>query len=318
MLVKKKIMTTPRSRQPSLFQNAPEIMNQTQAQHSLSSTNSCCDEGYSIYLDDESEVSTITCSIMEEEHFSLKRTRKSLDLAMIDEHQETRSKKRRRRGTSYTIVEIHSLLHLMKRVLPKCADEWELIRMVHCRIFPNNDRTVISLKKKFRDLCRNTSGLDMLDERFRAQPVHGEFEVKKAREVQQLISLKPPGYQLILPKTSDNQIDSTKKHIESLPSFQVKVPNPLCPIDTQQVVRAEVPKFIQIQESPLLTAESSSNEDDMSDIELDEFGKENEDESVIVCPMVPKKTESPSALLTPSPFYVTNDKKLPVVITDQK
>merc|ERR1719330_203758 len=140
------------------------------------------DEPYTISVDfsDHSTVSSISCSVRSNR---IKRTRKTLDFATIHQCNQDDRKRRRRRGNSYSVVEIHSMLHLMKRVLPKCADEWELIRMVHSRIFPDNDRTVSSLKKKFRDLCRETSVHEQqLDERFRVKPVHGKREIAKARE----------------------------------------------------------------------------------------------------------------------------------------
>lgn len=303
-----------------LHQNYPEMEDNTHAQLStgLSSEQ---DDGYSIYVDDESDVSSLTCSIIESSVYNMKRSRKSMHLSSIDLNEDSHSKKRRR-GASYTIVEIHSLLHLMKRVLPKSADEWELIRMVHSRIFPANDRTVVSLKKKFRELCRDSDGQHLLDERFRAQPVHGEKEVEKAREVQNLISLKPPGYQLILPKNTRNQKEVLKTNQESLPIFQVKVPNPLEPVVVTQKVTAQknevVPKIIQIPESPVLqTGLEPSPEDDMSDLDID---NDEDEESVIVCPIAPSSTNenaAPVIDITPC-FDSTVGKKLPAVISDQK
>ncbi len=317
-------MSTPLSQplQPSLFQNSPEIMSQNQPQHSLACPIAERDEeGFSIYLDDDSDVSTITCSVMDEEEQyelpTLKRTRNSMDLAVIDGYQGDRSKKRRRRGTSYTIVEIHSLLHLMKRVLPKSADEWELIRIVHSRIFPDNDRTVSSLKKKFKELCRDTDGRDLLYTRFRAQPVHGKFEVDKAREVQNLITLKPPGYQLILPKTSKDQVIA--QNTEPLPHFQVKVPNPLAPPPiTEQQGTKQVPECIQIPDSPALTAEVKANQDNMSALNINEYeAAKNQKAFTHSTPIIPTEI-----VVTGLPTAWCDDtdhtKKTPVVICDHK
>lgn len=287
---------------------------QTQAQHHLPvSFLDDDDEGYIVYVDDESEVSALTCSLFEHPA-SMKRSRKSMDLPSIFNWQDDRSHKRRRRGTSYTMVEIRSLLHLMKRVLPKTPDEWELIRVVHCHIFPDNDRTVQSLKRKFKDLCRDNNGPDALDERFRAQPVQGKKEVEKAREVQHLISLKPPGFQLILPKTSDKEIETLENARNSIPAFRVKVPNPLEPepLVTQQ---QEVPKFVQIPESPDIIAQThTTTEDDMSDLEIDEPDKD--EESVILSPFV--GTVVTSTGIHEAPSCVTSEKKFPVIITDQR
>jgi hypothetical protein len=257
------------------------------------------DEGYSILIDhcNQSVVSSLSCSVcsyqtsVEEESLNLnmKRTRKAMDFSSYPTTTTTgtleSSRKRRRRGASYTIVEIHSLLHLMKRVLPKCADEWELIRMVHCRIFPDNDRTVLSLKKKFKDLCssrtnNNSSNChDLLDERFRAKPAFSQREVEKAREVQFLISEKPPGFQLVLPKEkrvsnssnndTQNQVqcpihsssNSNENHVtitgnsavDAFPIFRVKVPDPLQPMQetTEPEHDLENENEVQVKAGPI-------------------------------------------------------------------
>ena len=306
--------------QYSLHKNYPDMKCNAYTQLSMGMSTEQ-DDGYSIYVDDESDVSTLTCSITEASVCNMKRSRKSMHLSSIDLNQDSRAKKRRR-GVSYTVVEIHSLLHLMKRVLPKSADEWELIRMVHSRIFPTNDRTVVSLKKKFRELCRDNEGQHLLDDRFRAQPVHGEKEVEKAREVQHMISLKPPGYQLILPNNTKNQKDVHNTNLKFLPMFQVKVPNPLEPVVVTQQVNElgneVVPKIIQIPESPVLQSDfEPSPEDDMSDLDID---NDDDEESVIACPITPRATtENVTRVIDITPcFDATIGKKSPAIVSDQK
>jgi hypothetical protein len=248
-----------------------------EAQHTLPTTEQ--DAEYTITVDqcDWSTTSSLSCSITS---CRIKRTRKTMDLSSFYQCDLESSKKRRRRGASYTIVEIHSLLHLMKRVLPKCGDEWELIRMVHCRIFPDNDRTVSSLKKKFKDLCREAPSdnqQQQLDERFRAKPAFSEREAEKAREVQELISQKPPGFQLVLSNSREDEQVSPN----SLPNFKVKVPDPLqsSVAPTEPEPEPVVPKFIQIPDSPSTNAERQNQhqpeDDEMSELDLDDH--ENDD-----------------------------------------
>ncbi len=167
--------------------------------------------------------------------------------------------------------------------------------MVHGRIFPDNDRTVSSLKKKFRDLCRETSAHEQqLDERFRVKPVHGEREVAKAREVQRLISQKPAGYQLVLQKTSGNDVADGGNYPGSLPNFKVKVPNPLQPSPTESsAVVASVPKYIQIPQSPEMSSDDNEQPagggaDDMSELDLDDYQDDMNAPELIIGRPVPQ------------------------------
>lgn len=269
------------------------------ALHILPETES--DEAYSLLLDDcgASTISTLSsCSL---KICPLKRTHKSLNLTSYYDNEVELPNSKRTRGASYNVVEIHSLLHLMKRVLPKSPDEWEIIRIVHGRIFPDNYRTISSLKKKFRDLCRPTP-----------KPLYGKREVAKAREVELLISQKAPGFQLVLPKVPSNDC-SGPDHLPrcSIPEFNVKVPNPLEPNPGND---ENVPKFIQIPDSPFSENTRKLQEDEMSELELDEYeaGK-NEVESVII--NQESRVSSPLENNVDVPYtHESCDSKPPVVI----
>mmetsp|Transcript_21047 Transcript_21047/g.26582 ORF Transcript_21047/g.26582 Transcript_21047/m.26582 type:complete len:319 (-) Transcript_21047:12-968(-) len=293
-----------------------------EAQHTLPTSET--DEAYSITIDlcgDQSTVSSISCSVKSNR---MKRTRKTMDFTTVHQCEQDDNKKRRRRGTSYTIVEIHSMLHLMKRVLPKCADEWELICMVHGRIFPDNDRTVTSLKKKFRDLCRETGADEQqLDERFRVKPVHGEREVAKAREVQRMISQKPSGYQLVLQKAPNGDVMESGNYPGSFPNFKVKVPNPLQPSSTDSAPIASVPQFIEIPQTPEVSCEENEqpvDSDDMSELDLDDYQDDmnmKDSEHIIGRPMSqisPNVEGGRSLRITPYCESVTYKRNIPAII----
>lgn len=268
-----------------------DMMKTNKAQHTFTLTLPVTEDDESVCVminqcDDQSVISSLSCSV---QSCRMKRTYKTMNLNSYQydadyeytggEHDqdpdttEQNIPNKRRRGAGYNVVEIHSLLHLMKRVLPKCADEWEIIRIVHNRIFPNNDRTVTSLKKKYRDLCRQ-------DTRNNA----GSREVAKAIEVQRLILQKPPGFQLVLPhqattKVAGNGLTATcKTNLNSLPSFQVKVPDPLRP-------KEQIPEFIQVPESPpdMNIGRTSLDDDELSELDLDEYEADTKEmDSVII------------------------------------
>ena len=268
------------------------------------------DEEEAFEYDDQSSLScSVQSTSYNDDWCSLKRTAKSADLTSYhcyaddddndynngDDESSLLSRPtppKRRRGASYNVVELHSMLHLMKRVLPKCADEWEIIRLVHARIFPDYNRTVSSLKKKFKELCKGTCSSSSPGTTGHAHGggisgsgVNSRTIADKAREVQDLIAQKPPGFQLILPKASppptctdtltckrtslfhsgvnrveENHTGNQHHHHDrqSLPEFKVKVPNPLqssTVTTTTSTVsppnkNEKIPKYIQIPGSP--------------------------------------------------------------------
>jgi len=292
----------------------------------------------SLDLSAQSVVSVLSCSVSSR---CLKRSCKATDFSDLQHcSEQSSSKKRRRRGASYTIVEIHSLLHLMKRVLPRCSDEWEIVRMVHHRIFPNNDRTVPSLKKKFRDLCMSTDY-----QRNHAHPQESypatnsntkasfsEREIMKAREVHTAIAQKPPGFELVLSNKEENVDWKAKNYPISLPSFKVKVPNPL---EGNQTTSDAIPSCVQIPLSPDCFFGAQPEIDEMSDLELDGDIEDDDDDDNFYCqikvesPIISSdcdQTPAPStpvrvvgsslergALVSPLPFVSSSDRDLHIV-----
>lgn len=260
------------------------------------------DGEYSVYLDCcSSSVSTLSW-----EPESLKRTYHAMNLASFDDNHADNDlhvqNEKRTRGATYNSTEILSMLVLMERILPKCPDEWEIIRIVHGKIFPDNNRTVSSLQRKFRDLCAWRS---------HKSNSFSRREVEKAKEVEWLISQKAPGFQLVLNKKCCGTDNLPKC---SIPHFNVRVPNPLDPTSNYE----PVPKVIQIPESPACPMGNNyPDEDEMSELDLDEYEAEKHRmDSVIV------NQEEPEPLPVPNPLqnfiipYTTSemcDSKLPPV-----
>lgn len=175
--------------------------------------------------------------------------------------------------------------------------------MVHNRTFPGNDRTVSSLKKKFRDLCRTTS-----------KPVSGFREVEKAREVQFLIVQKPPGFQLVLPTSSSDELIQQNNLPSSIPNFHVRVPDPLQPKTTEHV-----PEFIQIPESPTTHLDNQIDEDEMSELDLDEYEADVGGVDSVIINELSQVVSHNGPVVTPTPCVgEMNDNKLPVIIFDHK
>ena len=275
------------------------------AQHTTLLPNTENDEPYDLLLRndcDRSVMSSMTCSVASR---CLKRTFKAVDLTSFKDPvlQDTRNK--RRRGAGYNKIEVHSLLHLMSRVLPKCADEWEIIRLVHNKIFPDNARTASSLKRKFRDLCREADGS------FGVQR-----DVIRAKEIELLISQKPSGYQMVLPTNGNHDFEVTNICQSSIPLFKVKVPNPLQE-QGPNTTDKRVPEYIQIPESPNCdNVDTQRDEDEMSELDLDEYVAVKDNAHPIIFPPVNPIIKH-DGIVTPSLQSIVPSKP-PVVIVDYK
>lgn len=264
------------------------------------------DGAYSVYLDcDRSSISALSYCSMDfwsdfssaEEPVSIKRTYNAINLASFDDNHTDKDlyvqNEKRTRGATYNSTEILSMLVLMERILPKCPDEWEIIRIVHGKIFPDNNRTVSSLQRKFRDLCAW---------RTHKSNAFSRREVEKAKEIEWLISQKAPGFQLVLNKNCCGSDDLPKC---SIPHFNVKVPNPLDP--------TSVPQVIQIPESPTCPIQNDyPDEDEMSELDLDEYEAENHGlDSVIV-------NQEPEPLPVSNPLQSCNIPYTTIEICDSK
>ena len=57
-----------------------------------------------------------------------------------------------RRGFNYSITEEENLLDIIDELLPIGQMEWETVEQRHSLLYPEQQRTVDSLKKKFRKL----------------------------------------------------------------------------------------------------------------------------------------------------------------------
>jgi hypothetical protein len=286
--------------------------------HTLPDTET--DEAYSIYLEDcdsSASVSTLSCSYSTEfcsgqlmVPVSLKRTHNAMNLASFDDNDSDNDlylqSEKRTRGANYSTTEIRSLLVLMERILPKCPDEWEIIRMVHGKIFPDHSRTVSSLQRKFRDLCAWRS---------HKSNSFGRREIEKAKEVEWLISQKDPGFQLVLNK---KKLCRTKDNLPkcSIPHFNVKVPNPLDPTSNNNY--EPVPKVIQVPESPTGTVGNQyPDEDEMSELDVYEYEAEKQHgmDSVIIHQEEPVPVPNPIIQNLTIPYTTSDicDPKLPPV-----
>jgi hypothetical protein len=59
-----------------------------------------------------------------------------------------------KRGSGFTQQEVDSLLELLDEKLPLAKDEWDYVASRHMDRYPNTERTVDSLKRKFASLHR--------------------------------------------------------------------------------------------------------------------------------------------------------------------
>ena len=59
-----------------------------------------------------------------------------------------------KRGYKFTEEELESLLMAVDEIVPVGNPEWEHIWEMHNSCYPNQDRTVESLKRKFQELAK--------------------------------------------------------------------------------------------------------------------------------------------------------------------
>lgn len=58
------------------------------------------------------------------------------------------------RGSGFGQAEVDHFLSLLDHYLPLCKDEWDIVIVEHSKIFPQNNRSVESLRRKFASLHR--------------------------------------------------------------------------------------------------------------------------------------------------------------------
>jgi hypothetical protein len=57
-----------------------------------------------------------------------------------------------RRGANFTAAELDSFLDAVEEVMPLSATQWEDVAEAHLTRYPDFERTVTSLKRKFKEL----------------------------------------------------------------------------------------------------------------------------------------------------------------------
>ena len=65
-----------------------------------------------------------------------------------------------RRGFNYSITEEENLLDIIDELLPIGQMEWELVEQRHSLLYPEQQRTIESLKRKCRKLYNTRSPTD--------------------------------------------------------------------------------------------------------------------------------------------------------------
>ena len=85
------------------------------------------------------------------------------------------------RGTNFSTTELESLLESIEKHLPIGQMEWEIIEQNHSLLYPEQKRTVESIKRKFRLLynTRAPTGNPKI-------PPH----IRKAKDIKEKISIR--------------------------------------------------------------------------------------------------------------------------------
>lgn len=191
------------------------------------------------------------------------------------QYQVNSSLSRKRRKTSkYSHFEVKALLDVIGGTKPRSDKEWDTVRRLHL-LYSNQDRSTRSLKKKFQQI---KTMIDPVDAAFNCfQPTGSQLLMKTLVSSQLLpdVTKTTSVYRSINPGL-------TLHRVPRMYSLAINpVPNPLLAPTTssEQIDRdgiLEVPNVISIPSSPESGIIDPNQDDNISELGLDDRPKEDE------------------------------------------
>lgn len=184
--------------------------------------------------------------------------------------------RKRGRGSHYSHFELKTLLDVIGSTRPRSDKEWDAVRRLHS-LYSNQERSTRSLKKKFHQIKTNVE-----------DPSHGAFSNSIQPTDSQLLLRSLVSSQLLTDFARQRSADrfvSTNFTLHRVPrmySLAVSpVPNPLSTTTfSEQIpgnVVSEVPNVISIPSTPESGIIDTSQDDDISELGLDDQPKHDED-----------------------------------------
>jgi hypothetical protein len=184
--------------------------------------------------------------------------------------------RKRGRGSDYSHLELKSLLDVIGSTRPRSDKEWDAVRRLHS-LYSNQERSTRSLKKKFHQIKTNMEDPSHAASSHSIQPADSHLLLRSLVSSQLLTGFAR--------QRSAERLVSTSFTLHRVPrmySLAVSpVPNPLSTITySEQIPRdvvSEVPNVISIPASPESGIIDTTEDDDISELGLDDKPKDDED-----------------------------------------